>query len=95
MALAKTKEIIEIRINDTWNVGVLTDTVIKEDDVEISRSHHRRVLAPFTSLKSGGSWTHTPTDKSDEDASVQAHCNTAWTNTVKNNYKSWVEATLD
>ena len=30
MALEKTTEITEIRINDTWNVGVRTDTVIKK-----------------------------------------------------------------
>ena len=51
MALEKTTEITEIRINDTWNVGVRTDTVIKEDGAEISRNHHRKVLTPFKSRK--------------------------------------------
>ena len=94
MALAKTIEITEIRVTNTWHVGVRTDTVIKEDDVEISRSPHRHVLSPFKSLKNGGSWTHTATDISSEDASVQSVCNAVWTNTVKNNYKAWAEANI-
>ena len=94
MALAKTLEITEIRVTDTWHVGVRTDTVVKEDGVEISRSPHRHVLAPFKSLKNGGSWTHTATDISGEDASVQSVCNAVWTNTIKNNYKAWAEANI-
>ena len=94
MAITKSAEIKEIRITDTWNVGVRTDTVIKEDGTEISRSPHRKVLTPFISGKDGGSWVHAATDISGEDASVQAICNAAWTNTVKNNYKTWAEATL-
>ena len=68
--------------------------VVKEDGVEISRSPHRHVLAPFKSLKNGGSWTHTATDISGEDASVQSVCNAVWTNTIKNNYKAWAEANI-
>ena len=94
MALAKTLEITEIRVTDTWHVGVRTDTVVKEDGVEISRSAHRHVLAPFKSLKNGGSWTHTATDISGEDASVQSVCNAVWTNTIKHNYKAWAEANI-
>ena len=94
MALVKTLEITEIRVTNTWSVGIRTDTVIKEDGVEISRNPHRKVLAPFTSVKSGDSWTHTATDISGEDASVQSVCNAVWTNTVKNNYKTWAEANI-
>ena len=94
MAITKSAEIKEIRITDTWNVGVRTDTVIKEDGTEISRSPHRKVLTPFISGKDGSSWVHTATNISGEEASVQAICNAAWTNTVKNNYKTWAEATL-
>ena len=36
-------------------------------------------------------WTHTATDISGEDASVQAIANTAWTTDVKNAYKTMRE----
>ena len=91
MALEKSTEITEIRINDTWNVSVRTDTVIKEDGAEISRNHHRKVLTPFKSRKAGDSWVHDVTDISGEDSNVQDICNAAWTSTVKNKYKAWVE----
>jgi len=72
---------------------VATDTVIKEDGVEISRSRHRHVLVPFTSSKDGDDkWTHTATDISGEDASVQAIANATWNDTVKAAYKTWAEA---
>ena len=51
------------------------------------------MLQPFSSSKDDdGKWTHTATDISGEDASVQAIANAAWTDTVKNNYKTFVEA---
>ena len=37
-------------------------------------------------------WTHTPTDISGEDASVQAIANAAWTDDVKTAYKAMREA---
>ena len=93
MAITKSTEIPKIEIVGSWNIQVATDTVIKEDDVEISRSRHRHVLAPFTSSKDAdGKWTHTDTDISGEDASVQAIANAAWTDAVKASYKTWAEA---
>ena len=93
MAITKTIEIPKIEVVNTWNVQVATDTVILEDDVEISRSRHRHVLQPCTSSKdSDDKWTHTDTDISGEDASVQAIANAAWTDTVKANYKTFVES---
>ena len=48
---------------------------------------------PFDSVKAeDGNWTHTPTDISSEDASVQAIANAAWTDSVKTAYKAMVEA---
>ena len=92
MAITKTTEIPKIEIVNTWNVQVATDTVIKEDGTEIGKSRHRHVLVPFTSSKDeDGNWTHTDTDISGEDASVQAIANAAWTDTVKANYKTFVE----
>ena len=93
MAITKTTEVPKIEVVGTWNVQVATDTVIKEDDTEIGRSRHRHVLQPCTSSKdSDDKWTHTDTDISGEDASVQAIANAAWTDTVKANYKTFVES---
>jgi len=92
MAITKTTEIPKIEIVGSWNIQVATDTVVKEGDVVIGRSRHRHVLVPFTSSKDADDkWTHTDTDISGEDASVQAIANAAWTDTVKANYKTFVE----
>lgn len=92
MAITKLTEISKIEIVNSWSIGVRTDTVIKEDDVEISRSTHRKVLEPFSSGKNGDDWVHSETDISGEDFSVQAICTTAWTDDVKANYKAAKEA---
>ena len=92
MAITKTTEIPKIEVVQIWNIQVAMDTVIKENDTEIGRSRHRHVLQPFSSSKDGDDkWTHTDTDISGEDASVQAIANAAWTDTVKANYKTFVE----
>ena len=47
--MAITKEIIQDKIEvvgDFKHIQVRTATVIKEDDVEISRSYHRHVVTP-------------------------------------------------
>ena len=92
MAITKSTEIPKIEVVNTWSIQVATDTVIKEDGTEISRSRHRHVLNPFTSGKNGDTWIHTTTDISGEDSSVQAIANVAWTDTVKANYKTFVES---
>ena len=93
MAITKSTEIPKIEVLGTWNVQVATDTVIKEDGTEISRSRHRHVLVPFASTKdSDGKWTHTDTDISAEATEVQAVANAVWTDTVKANYKTFVES---
>jgi len=92
MAITKETENDKIEIVNKWNIQVRTATIIKEDDTEISRSYHRHVLQPFTSSKNGSTWTHKDTDISKEDASVQAICNAAWTDTVKTEYKTFTEA---
>ena len=88
-----TKEIVipKIEVVQTWNIQVATDTVIKEDDTEIGRSRHRHVLQPCTSSKDGDTWTHTDTNISSEATEVQAVANAVWTDTVKANYKTFVE----
>lgn len=108
MSLTKEIEIGKIEIINKWSVHVRTDTIIKDNGVEVSRSFHRHVLQPFTSvyatreengeivpdLDENGDlqWTHTATDISAEDAQVQAICNATWTNDVKNNFKTFKEA---
>ena len=97
MAITKTTEVSKIEVVATWNVQVAIDTIIKEDDTEISRSRHRHVLQPFSSkyvVESDDSktWTHKATDISGEDAQVQAIANAIWTDTVKANYKTDIEA---
>ena len=93
MAITKEAVIEKIEVVGTWNIQVATDTVIKEDGTEISRSRHRHVLQPCTSSKGeDDKWTHTDTDISKEASEVQAVANAVWTDTVKANYKSFVES---
>ena len=93
MAITKEAVVEKIEVVGSWNVQVATDTVIKEDGTEISRSRHRHVLAPCTSSKdSDDKWTHTDTDISAEATEVQAVANAVWTDTVKANYKTFVES---
>ena len=92
MGITKTTEVPKIEVVGTWNIQVATDTVIKEDDNEISRSRHRHVLQPFSSSVDGDTWTHTDTNITGEATEVQAIANAVWTDTVKANYKTFVES---
>ena len=92
MAITKEAVIEKIEVVRSWNIQVATDTVIKEDGTEISRSRHRHVLQPFTSSVDGDTWTHTATDISGEATEVQAIANAVWTDAVKAAYKTWAEA---
>jgi len=92
MAITKENEIPKIEVVGGWNIQVATDTVIKEDGTEISRSRHRHVLQPCTSSKDGDTWTHTDTNISGEATEVQAIANAVWTDTVKANFKTFVES---
>ena len=92
MAITKNLEIYKIDTTQGWAVSVRTDTVIREDGVEIGRSAHRHALVPFASVKNDDdNWTHTPTDISGEDAQVKAVVEALWTDEVKDNYKAMVE----
>ena len=96
--ITKEIEYDKIEVVNTWNIQVRQATKIMEEQAdgskkELTRSFHRHSLAPFSSSKdSDGKWTHTATDISKEDASVQAIANAAWTNTVKANYKTFTES---
>ena len=93
--MAITKETIEDKIEvvgDYKDVQVRTATVIKEDDVELTRSFHRKVLECVSSSYDGSSWTHTDTDVSGESSEVQGIAAAVWTTTVKNAKKAANEA---
>ena len=96
--LTKEIEYDKIEVVNTWNVQVRKATKIVEEQSdgskkELSRTFHRHVLDPFKSTKdSSGNWTHTATDISGEDVSVQAIANAAWSDEVKNKYKTWMES---
>ena len=96
--ITKTIEYDKIEVVNSWNIQVRQATVVKEEQsdgskIELTRSFHRHVLQPFVSTKdSDGKWTHTATDISGEDATVQAIANAAWTDDVKAAYKVAQEA---
>jgi len=93
MALTKIIEIPKIEVVNNWTIQVATDTIIKEDGVELSRSRHRHSLEPYFSRKNSDDiWVHTETDISGENASVQAIANAAWTEDVKTAYKAFRES---
>jgi len=76
-----TKEIIEDKIEivgEFKNVQIRTSTVIKEDDVELSRSYHRHVVNCLD-------------DISGESAEVQAICNAVWTDELKADYQTFLD----
>ena len=70
MAITKETQIAKIEVVGKYKaVQIATDTVIKEDGVELSRSRHRHVVQPHQ-------------DITGEDAEVQAVCNAVWTDEV-------------
>jgi len=88
MALTETFEYdCEVR-GEHKNVQVRKATIIKKDNVEISRTYHRHVLNCRT--KTGDTWGDT--DISGEDAAIQAVCNAVWTSDVKSAYETWSDA---
>ena len=71
MAITKEEIISKIEVVGEYKaVQIATDTVIKEDGVELSRSRHRKVV-------------HPDQDITGEDAEVQAVCNAVWTQAVR------------
>ena len=83
MAITKETIIGQIEIVTEYkHIQVRTDTVIKEDEKEISRSYHRHVLDCGKQLDESDNLIES--DISGEDSSVQAVCNAVWTTAVKN-----------
>ena len=86
MAITKETQIAKIEVVGEYKaVQIATDTVIKEDNVEISRSRHRHILYPGTLDASDNLVV---TDLSGEDAKVQAVANAVWTDDVKTTWKN-------
>ena len=79
--MALTKEIIEDKIEvvgDFKHIQVRTATVIKEDDVEISRSYHRHVVTPNS-------------DSTNESTDVKAMVAQFHTDAIKTAYNKHLE----
>ena len=86
MALSETTEYDKIEIVTPYkHVQVRKATVIKKDDVELTRSFHRYVLDPGT-LDASDNLVNT--DISAEPAEVQAICNAVWTDDIKASWKA-------
>jgi len=86
MAITKETEIAKIEVVGEYKaVQVATDTVIKEDGTEISRSRHRH---SFNCGTLNDSDALVDTDISSEDATVQAVANAVWTDAVKTGWKN-------
>tara|TARA_Y100000114_G_scaffold98103_1_gene91301 strand:+ start:497 stop:760 length:264 start_codon:yes stop_codon:yes gene_type:complete len=80
MAITKETEISRVEVVGQYKqVQVRTDTVIKEDDKEISRSAHRHTLDPDMDISS-------------EDDEVKAVCNAVWTDAVKAKWKTYQDS---
>ena len=77
MTITKETKIEKIEVvGEHKAVQVATDTIIKEDNKEISRSRHRHVI-------------HPDDDISGEDAEVQAVANAVWTDEFKSSWLSF------
>ena len=86
MAITKTTETGQIEIVGQYkHIQVRTDTIIKEDGVELSRTHHR-ITHQCGLLDSSNNFVDT--DLSDESSEVQSIANIVWTDAVKNAWKA-------
>ena len=86
MALTESIEYGKIEVVGIYKaVQIRKDTVIKKDDVELTRTYHRYVLQCGTL---DGSDNLVDTDLSAEPAEVSAVCNAVWTTDVKAAWKA-------
>jgi hypothetical protein len=77
MAITKETQIGKIEVVGQYkSVQVRRDTVVIEDDVELTRKYHRHALMPDA-------------DISTEHTEVQAVCNAIWTDEVKADYETF------
>ena len=93
MALTESIEYDKIEVVGIYKaVQVRKATVIKKDDVELTRSFERFVLHPGTLDDSDNL---VDTDLSAEPSEVSAICNAAWTTDVKTAWKAKLIADKD
>ena len=86
MALTERSENDKIEVVGQYKaVQVRRADIVERDGVEIARTFHRHVLQPGTVAE--GTSTLTDTDISGEDADVQAICNAAWTDAIKESWR--------
>ena len=80
MAITKETQIAKIEVVGEYKaVQIATDTVIKEDGVELNRSFHRHVVNCLD-------------DISEQSAEVQAICNAVWTDELKEAYQEFLDS---
>ena len=90
MALTERFENDKIEVVGTYKaVQVRRAEVIEKDGVEVARSFNRHALSCGSIDESDN---FVDTDISGEDADVQAICNAAWTQAVKDAYKAYLIA---
>ena len=93
MALTESTEYDKIEIVGQYKaVQVRKATVIKKDDVELTRSFERFVLDPGT-LDASDNLVDNPLDKEPDDTTaiadeVKSICTAAWTDAVKASWKA-------
>ena len=93
MALTESIEYDKIEVVGQYkNVQVRKATVIKKDDVELTRSFERFVLDPGT-LDESDNLVDNPLDKEPDGTTaiadeVKAVCNAVWTTTIKDAWKA-------
>ena len=86
MALSERSENDKIEIVGAYKaVQVRRADIVEKDGVEIARTFHRHALNPGT--VASGTSTLIDTDISGEDADVQAICNAAWTDAIKESWR--------
>jgi len=77
MAITKETQIGKIEVVGKHKfVQVRTDTVVMEDNEELSRKYHRHSLMPDAVI-------------TEEHSEVQAVCNAVWTQDVKDAYETF------
>ena len=83
MTITKEIKIGKIEVVGEYKaIQIATDTVIKEDGNEISRSRHRKVIHPNISAN----------DLAKENSEVQSISNIVWTDAVKTAWHTKMDA---
>lgn len=77
MALTEITKVDQIEVVGDHTIQVRTATIIEKNNIEISRSFHRHILAPGDNL-------------TNEDPKVQAIANAIWTEEVIAAYQALI-----